>query len=95
MSKKEAYLKKLQAQFDQWSLEIDKFKAKADQAEAGIKVKYHKNIEELRARQAKAKEKLAALKGAGDDAWEDLKSGIESAWEAMGKAIRSARAKFK
>ncbi len=94
MSNKEAYEQKLQAQLDEWTADIDKLKAKADQAEAGAKIDYDKQIEELRSMKDASKEKLEELKNAGDDAWEDLKTGIDSAWDTMGNAIKSATSKF-
>jgi len=95
MSMKEAYEKKLQAQLDGWSAEIDKLKAKAEAAEADAQLKYYKQIEELRSMQEAANEKLVQLKEAGDDAWEDLKAGIDSAWGSLSSAVKSATSRFK
>jgi hypothetical protein len=95
MSMKEAYEQKLQAQLDEWGAEIDKLKAKTDNAEADAQLEYYKQIEELRSMQESATNKLAELKDAGDDAWEDLKAGIESAWDSLGSALKSAYSRFK
>jgi uncharacterized coiled-coil DUF342 family protein len=95
MSKKEAYEQKLQAQLNEWNAEIDKLKAKADGAEADLKLEYYKQAEELQSKQAAAAHKLAELKHASDDAWEDLKSGIDSAWDSLGNALKSATSRFK
>ncbi|MGD8785393.1 MAG: hypothetical protein PVF28_05480 [Thioalkalispiraceae bacterium] len=95
MSMKEAYEKKLQAQLDEWGLEIDKLKAKADKAEAEVQLEYYKQIEELRLMQEEANRKLAELKEASDDAWEDLKAGIDSAWDSLSNALKSAVSRFK
>jgi hypothetical protein len=95
MNMKEAYEKKLASQLDEWKIEINKLKAKANKAEADAQIKYYKEIESLQAKQEAAREKLAELKNAGEDAWEDLKSGIKSAWDSMEEAMNSARARFK
>lgn len=95
MSMKEAYEQKLQAQLDEWSAEIDKLKARADDAEADAQLEYYKQIEELRSMQEAASNKLAELKDAGDDAWEDLKAGVDSARDSLGNALNSASARFK
>lgn len=95
MSMKDAYEQKLQAQLDEWGAEIDKLKAKADNAEADAQLEYYKQIEELRSMQETATNKLAELKDAGDDAWEDLKAGIDSAWDSLGNALKSATSRFK
>jgi hypothetical protein len=95
MSMKEAYEKKLQSQLDEWSAEIDRLKAKAEQAEADAQLDYYQHIEQLRMLQERARDKLAELSAAGDDAWEDLKAGIDSAWDSLSIAVRSAAARFK
>ena len=94
MSMKEAYEKKLQGQLDEWKAEIDKLKTKADIAEADAQLKYYKQIEELRAMQEAAGQKLDELKQAGDDAWEDLKAGMDSAWDSLSSAVKSATSRF-
>jgi len=95
MSMKDAYEQKLQAQLDEWGAEINKLKAKADNAEADAQLEYYKQIEELRSMQESASNKLVELKEAGDDAWEDLKAGIDSAWDSLGNALKSAASRFK
>ena len=40
--KRDAYVQKLKAKMDEWNAEIDKLAAKADQADAETKIKYHK-----------------------------------------------------
>ena len=95
MSMKESYEKKLQAQLDEWSADIDKLKARADKAEANVQIAYYKQVEELRSLQKTASQKLANLKDAGDDAWEDLKTGIEKTWDKLGHELKSAISRFK
>jgi len=94
MSMKKAYEQKLQAQLDEWSAEIEKLKAKVDNAEADTQLNYYKQIEEIRSMQESAANKLVELKDAGDDAWEDLKAGIDSAWDSLGNAVKSAASRF-
>ena len=94
MKMKEAYEQKLQAQLDVWSTEIDKLDAKAGEADVNTQAEYYKQIEELRAKQDDAKEKLDELKSA-HNAWEDLKVGIESAWGLLGDKLSSTKSKFK
>jgi len=94
MSMKDAYEKKLQSQLDEWSADIDKLKAKADNAEADTQLEYYKQIEELRTMQETADEKLAELKDSSDDAWEDLKAGVENAQDSLAHAMKSAASRF-
>lgn len=95
MSMKESYEKKLQAQLDEWSADIDKLKARADKAEANVQIAYYKQVDELRSLQKTASQKLADLKDAGDDAWEELKASIEKTWDKLGHELKSAISRFK
>lgn len=95
MSAKDAYVKKLQAQLDEWNAEIDLLKAKADNASADAQIEYAKEIDELRSMRDAANSKLSEIKNAADDAWEDLKEGTESAWNSLSQAVKSATSKFK
>lgn len=94
MKTKDLYVKKIQAQLDEWDAEIRKLRAKADKASADAKLGYKARMEKLKGEREKVGEKLAELKSAGDDAWEDLKSGLESATSALGNALKSAAARF-
>lgn len=95
MSTKEAYEKKIQSRLDEWSAEIDKLKAKADSAEADVRLEYYKQIEKLQSMQKAANEKLGRLKKAGDDAWEDLKAGIDKDCDSLSEAVKSAASRFR
>jgi multidrug resistance efflux pump len=95
MDKKDAYVEKLQSQLKEWSIEIDRLKAKADVAKADAQLEYHKRVEELRAMHGKASKKLDELKAASDGAWDDLKTGADASWDALSNAIKSALAHFK
>jgi len=92
---KKEYEKKLQAQLDEWSAEIDKLKAQAEGEKADKKIEYYEQIDKLKSMKASANEKLTELQNASDDAWEDLKAGIENAWSSLGDALNSARSRFK
>jgi uncharacterized coiled-coil DUF342 family protein len=95
MSKKEAYIQKLQAQLDEWGAEIQKLKAKAGKANADAKIEYHNTIDGLKEKQDKAENKMKELRQAGDEAWKDMKTGIETAWNDLSKSVKSAISKFK
>lgn len=95
MSTKEAFQKKLQAQLDEWSAEIDKLKARADNAEADVQLEYYKHIENLRMNQEAAKTKLDGLTRASDESWNDLRAGVEKAWNVLSEALKSATSRFK
>lgn len=94
MSKRDAYVERLQAQMDEWSAELHKLKARADRATAESKIDYYEQIEKLKQKQQHAQEKLAELRQAGEHAWEDMKKGLESAWASFGEALKSAGSRF-
>jgi hypothetical protein len=95
MDKKQAYEERLKAQLEEWNAKIDVLKAKAKKAEAGVGVEYYETIDNIKAKQVVAKNKLAEMREAGDDAWEDLKEGLEGAWNSLGDAVKSATSRFK
>ena len=95
MSMKEAYEKKLKGQLSEWRADIDKLKAKAEQAQGETQLAYYKELEVLRTQQEKARDKLDDLRNVGDDAWEDMKAGLDKAWDDLGDSISKAVSRFK
>lgn len=94
MGMKEAYEKKLKGRLSEWRAEIEKLKAKAEQAEGDTQLAYYRQIEELRTQQESARDKLDELRDAGDDAWEDLKAAIDKAWDDLSDATSKAMGRF-
>ena len=94
MSEKESYRQKIRAKLDEWNAEIDKFEAKADQAQADAQLEYYEQLKKLRALQEEAANKLEELEDAGEDAWEDFKDGADIAAGAVEAAIDSIRSRF-
>ena len=95
MADREAYVKKLKAQLDQWGAEISKLEAKAEKARADSKIQYEKQINELREQRREAQKKMTEIQEAQEDAWEDLREGADKAWKAMEDAFKKAWSKFK
>ena len=94
MNDKQAYEKKLQAQLEEWSAEIDRLKARATDLEADAQLELNERIEGLRAMRDAASERLDELRKAGDDAWEDLKGGVDEAWTKLEQAFLKAKSRF-
>jgi hypothetical protein len=90
-----AYQEKIETQLKDLAAKIDVLIAKADQARAEAKVKYSKQIEDLRGKQESARQKLQTLKEAGGGAWDDLKKGLDYAVEDLKTAVQAALARFK
>ena len=87
MTNREAYLKKLEAQLDEWSAELEKLKAKGKEASADLSIKYNRQVEEFGQKMDAARSHAKTLKEASDDAWEDMKGGAEAAWSELKDAF--------
>ncbi|UUX51171.1 coiled coil domain-containing protein [Nisaea acidiphila] len=94
MTDKDPYIAKAKARIDQWDAEIDKVKAKAEEAEADAKIEYRRQADEMRAQRNKAESRLQDLRAASNDAWENLKSGFETAWKDISSAFDSAKSRY-
>jgi uncharacterized coiled-coil DUF342 family protein len=95
-STKDAYIAKLQAQLDEWGTEFDKLKAKADKTGADMQLEYHRQVDELRAMQATANQKLTELKESSEETWDSLKEGVDikEAWNSLGDKLKAVASKF-
>ncbi len=93
-AKRDAYVEKLKAQLDEWNADIDKLAAKAAQAEAEAKIEYQNEVEDLRAKRDDVRDKLSAIRQAGEGAWEDLKEGLENSWEILKMSFTKAKSEF-
>jgi chromosome segregation ATPase len=94
VDRKEAYIKRLEAQFEEWRAEIDLLKAKANTAQADARIEYEKEIEELEEKQAQAKDRLEGLRAAGENSWGDLRKGLDQAWDELRDAVSQAAGRF-
>lgn len=96
---KEEFIKKMKAQFDElnyrYSIERDKFEAKAQHLSADAKKAFEKELEKLQELRKEVKKRLADLDVAGENAWHDVKKGAEEAWKALSEALKKASSHFK
>lgn len=95
MGLKGAYLANREAELKEWDAKILLFEAKAEQAEAQVKIHYYEQLESLRAKQTTVRERLHELKQATGAAWETVKIGLENSWNDLKGGLTSATAKFK
>jgi len=95
MDTKDAFNAKIDAQLKEWSTRIAELKARAELAEASVKVEYIRQVETLRIKREETQAKLEDLKNAGDEAWEILKAGVEQAAIDLKNSINSAVSRFK
>lgn len=95
MNDKKLYLKKKQAQLDEWKADLDKLKAKASGASADSQLELNQHIAALDGKIKEGKVKLDEVSDANDDAWESIKKGVESSWGALKSAFNDAKSKYK
>ena len=93
--KKKAYQEKIEAQLKEWGARIDGLKARAEASGADLKIKYGKQIDDLRARQEIVQQKLRELKASGGETWEGIKSGIDKNMDDLRGTFDQAVSKFK
>lgn len=95
MSDKAQFQEKLQAQLDEWGIDLAKLKAKAAETTEEARLEMDVQLVTLEAKLEAGKEKLAELADTSEDAWESIQGGLESAWGSMKTAFGEAAAKFK
>ena len=91
MDEKDLYIEKLNAQLKEWSASIDVLKAKADKANADLKIAYYKQLDDLKMKRDTARNKIDDLKTAGDDAWERVTTPVEKSWGDIKAAFDKAQ----
>lgn len=94
MRMKQAHIGKIRARLNEWDAEIEKLTSQADEAGADARIRYQKQVSELKERQKEAQLKLDDMRKSGEDAWEDMKAGVENAWMSMEKAVKDATSRF-
>lgn len=94
MTDKQAYENKLEAQLKEWQADIDKFKAKAQEASADAQIKHEAQLQELRSQRDDVHSRLEAVQNASSDAWKDVKKGADAAWDSMSDSMRQAWNRF-
>lgn len=94
MSKRDEYLEKIKARFDQWDAEIARLQAKSDEAEADAKIEYQKQLEDLRGQRDEAEAQLKEMQATSEDAWNDLEKGFAKAWDAISDSFEKAASRY-
>ncbi len=94
MANREEYVQKLKAQIDAWNAEAARWEQKAREAQAGLKLEYQRQLEQVKGRREEMLYQLRLLQGASAGAWEDLMRGADQAWQGMQEAFDRARSHF-
>ncbi len=87
---RDAYVEKMKAKIDEWNADIAKFEAQAKDAQADMRLKYEKQIAEMKTQRDAFEEKLREARDTNQKAWEDIRSGMEKAWTDISDAFSAA-----
>lgn len=93
--KKKAYQEKIEAQLKEWSAKIDELKTKAGKSRAELRMKYEKQIEDLRTKQRVLRKKFREFKESGEETWEGLKTGMEKSLGELKDSFDRTISRFK
>lgn len=93
MNEKSAYRRKMEAQLHEWEAEIDRLRAKAEnaQADAALNRERQQMLDELHERRMRARRDLDLLDTRAEDAWDDLKTDIEKTWADIKNAVEKIK----
>ena len=94
MISKADYVKKLQAQLDEWNSEIKILRTDSQKAKANVKREYEKRIEQLYQNCEAAKKKRHSIQESNNVGWEELKEGTEEMWSGIKQLFRDTKTGF-
>lgn len=95
MSDKAQFQEKLQAQLDEWGIDLAKLKAKAAETTEEAQLELDVQLVTLESKLEAGKQKLAELADTSEDAWHSVQGGLESAWDSLSTAFQEAADKFR
>lgn len=95
METREAYKKKLEAQLNEWSAQINLLSAKAKNKGADVNLQLAKTLEDLKAKQMAVTQKIKDLDSAGNEAWDSVSVTAEKVLNDLKKGVGEALSKFK
>jgi len=94
MKTRDEYVATLKNRLDAWNADVTKWEGQAKSAQADMKKRYAKQLEEVRARREEARYQLKLVQDASATAWGELARGADEAWQRMQDAVAKARSHF-
>ena len=88
MTRRETYITAMKAQLDALDAQMQHVEAKAAEAKADARDKYHEEMAKLRAQSKLAAAKLDDMRLAGEDSWEKMKTEMEKVRDAFTHSFR-------
>ena len=80
---------------EEWGIDLEKLRARAEKAGGEAKVEFDRQAEALRPMMDQAQAKLAELTKSGSQASVEMLKGVDSAFAELKKAFENAAAKFR
>jgi hypothetical protein len=94
MKTKNEYTESRASELKEWSVQIDLLATKAEKSAGVVKLKYDPLLNELRAKQHAATDRMNKLEDASDDAW-GLKEVADKLWHELRTGLANAALTFK
>ena len=94
MEDREAYKKKMAAQLEEWSDQLDALEARVMKENAEIKLRRAEEMHELRVRRNHASEKIKELDEASVEAWGHVSKRTAKVMENLKAGVNAAHSRF-
>ncbi|PPD02865.1 MAG: hypothetical protein CTY29_11575 [Methylobacter sp.] len=95
MTTKDEYIENFAAELKGWSAQIDELNAKTEKSVGITKLKYHQELNALRALQTNADTKMKTMKAASGEAWDAARETADKVWDDLRSGLAVAVTKFK
>jgi len=90
----DAYKEKTMAKIKEMKAKIQIFEASVEKANADMRIKYQKNLNEWKSRLDDVEVKLNELSNSAGNAWDEMRTGIDSAVNELTDSIETAKIQF-
>jgi flagellar biosynthesis chaperone FliJ len=77
----------MKEQLDEWNADLDSLEARLSEAAEPVRSKLEPQLSKVRDSYASARQKLRAIRGAGEESWEDLTDDVEHVWKTLKHSI--------
>ena len=92
--KRAAYRERRRAQLQEWSARLDLWQARARKTKAGVKIRYHDGLEELRDALQHMGDRVDELERATEETWDELRAGVDEATDEAKKIVGRVSRRF-
>ena len=89
MTERDDYIKKIKAKMDEWRVEFEALRAKADE-----RIKIDQHMEKLGEKMNAFQDRFNELQKTSGVAWHDIREGLDKAGESLKEAFKKAKSHF-